>query len=494
MSFLEDQRSSIPPESPTAPPDTPAPKVNFLSVLKNGGFRNLWLGQIVSQTGDYFSFLALTVIVSGFYKDLQETTLAVTGLMISFSLPRLLFGLLAGVFVDRWDRRITMLVSDIVRAGLALLMIPAFMAHNLLLLYALSFIMGAFGTLFLPSKGALIPNLVPFEQLLSANSLSQTSQMLAILIGPALAGFTLGTAGTGNEWVAFIVDSASFIVSAIAIWLIRIPKHLSHPATKDEGRRTKDEGRRTKDELNQSAIRIPNSAIGRVWQELLVGLKALVLNRAMATLAIIFSLTMLGVGAINVLWVIYLKTRFGFDGSELAWRFSLLDIVFGAGMIVASVVIGNFMASIAPKWLLVIALIGVGAVLVIFVTIPDYWFFLVGNIVLGIFVAPIEVGGGTLMQIVVPNSQLGRVTGGFATMTDSATILSMSVAGAIGSIIGIPMVFALGGAVCVIMGFASWFLLPPVTLKDRVDDSQAREAEPLLASQGSPASSNLIGN
>ncbi len=482
MSLVEDQISSIPPESPTAPPDTPSPKINFLSVLKNGGFRNLWLGQIVSQTGDYFSFLALTVIVSGFYKDIEQTTLAVTGLMISFSLPRLLFGLLAGVFVDRWDRRITMLVSDIVRAGLALLMIPAFMAHDLLLLYALSFIMGGFGTLFLPSKGALIPNLVPSEQLLSANSLSQTSQMLAILIGPALAGFTLATAGTGNEWVAFVVDSASFVVSAIAIWLIRIPKHLSK-ATKDD----------------QSAIRNPQSAmeksaIGRVWQELLVGLKALVLNRTMATLTIIFTLTMLGVGAINVLWVIYLKTRFGFDGSELAWRFSLLDIVFGAGMIVSSVVIGNFMASLAPKWLLVIALTGVGAVLVVFLVIPDYWFFLVGNIFLGIFVAPIEVGGSTLIQIVVPNRQLGRVTGGFATMTNSATILSMSVAGAVGATIGIPMVFVLAGVICVIMGFASWFLLPPVTLKDKVDETQPREAEALLASQAPPASTNLVGN
>jgi MFS family permease len=474
MSLLEDEISSIPPASPTAPPDAPPPKINFFTVLKQSGFRNLWLGQIVSQIGDYFAFLALTVVVSGFSTDLQQITLQVTGLMISFTLPRLIFGLLAGVFVDRWDRRRTMLFSDIARAGITLLMIPAFLASNLFAIYALAFVMSAVATLFNPAKGALIPNLVPTEQLLAANSLSQTSQTLAILIGPALAGFTLKTVGTGNEWVAFIVDSVSFAISAIAIWLIRIPPHLSQPTPQPD----------------QSAIRNSQSAIGRVWQELLVGLKALFLNRTMATLTAIFTITMLGIGAINVLWVIYLKTRFGFDGTELAWRFGLTDVAFAVGMILASVVAGNFLARLAPKWFIVFSLIGIGVGLAVFVLISDYWVFLAANVLLGIFVAPIETGVGTLMQIVVPNSQLGRVGGGFATVSDSATLLSMGAAGALGSLLGIPMVFVIAGVLCTIMGFAAWALLPNVTLKDKPDDTTSsssseghaplglREAEP----------------
>jgi MFS transporter, DHA3 family, macrolide efflux protein len=458
MSIIEDEISTIPPNSPTGAEDTPPAKVNFLTVIKHSGFRNLWLGQIVSQIGDYFAFLALTVVVSGFSSDLQQTTLSVTALMISLTLPRLVFGLLAGVFVDRWDRRRTMLFSDIVRAGITLLMIPAVMASNLLAICTLAFAMSTVATLFNPAKGALIPNLVPTEQLLAANSLSQTSQMLAILIGPALAGFTLKAVGTGNEWVAFIVDSVSFAISAIAIWLIRIPKHLSKPA---------DDRPPTNDHLSG----LNQSAIGRVWQELLVGLKALFLSRTMATLTGIFAVVMLGIGAVNVLWVIYLKTRFGFQGSELAWRFGLLDIAFAAGMVVASVVAGNFLAHLAPKWFIVFALVGAGVGLIVFVIISDYWLFLVANIALGLFVAPIETGAGTLMQIVVPNNQLGRVGGGFATVADSASVVSMGVAGAVGSIVGIPVVFALAGILCVLMGLASWVLLPALTLKDKVEDS-----------------------
>ena len=79
MSLLEDEISSIPPESPTGPRDAARPKVNFLTVLKNSGFRNLWLGQIVSQIGDYFAFLALTVVVSSFSHDVEQATLQCHG-------------------------------------------------------------------------------------------------------------------------------------------------------------------------------------------------------------------------------------------------------------------------------------------------------------------------------------------------------------------------------------------------------------------------------
>src|SRR6266498_3143609 len=84
-------------------------RVTFVTILRNRNFRNLWLGQVISQMGDYFAFLAIMVVVGGFSQDVGETTKQVSGVMIATTLPRLLFGVLAGVFVDRWDRRLTML-------------------------------------------------------------------------------------------------------------------------------------------------------------------------------------------------------------------------------------------------------------------------------------------------------------------------------------------------------------------------------------------------
>src|SRR5262245_47451298 len=136
-------------------------RVNFLTVLRNRNFRNLWIGQVVSQMGDYFAFLAIMVVVGGFSQNVGEATQQMAGVMLATPLHRLVCGVLAGVFVDRWDRRLTMLASDLIRPALTLAMIPAFMSKNLLLMYVLSFAMSTVGTFFVPAKGALIPKMVP---------------------------------------------------------------------------------------------------------------------------------------------------------------------------------------------------------------------------------------------------------------------------------------------------------------------------------------------
>ncbi len=216
------------PDSPGPPPSEG--RANFATVLRHAGVRNLWLGQIGSQVGDYFAILALLVVMSGFQRGTAETTATVSGLLIALTLLRFVFGLLAGVFVDRWDRRRTMIGSDLLRVALALAFIPAFLSHQLAALYALAFALSAISMLFIPAKGALIPWLVPAAQLASANALSQTSQMLAQFVGPALAGATFATLGTGNQWIAFVIDGVSFLVSAGSTWLVRVPPAAAPPA------------------------------------------------------------------------------------------------------------------------------------------------------------------------------------------------------------------------------------------------------------------------
>lgn len=433
-----------------------APKANFLTVMRNANFRNLWAGQLVSQVGDYFAFLAMLIIVSGFYEDTQTTTLAVSGMMLASSLPRLLFGMLAGVFVDRWDRRMTMLVSDLLRVGLSLALVPAVMSQNLWAMYALGFMLSTVGTLFLPAKGAIIPSLVPKDQLIAANSLSQTTQFLSFLLGPALGSTTLAIAGEGNAWVAFVVDAASYVISAIAIWMIRVPKELTSPA-------------RVTTAVSEA------SAVRRVWDEMVVGIKLMFVNTTMSTLAVVFMVTMLGVGAVNVLWVVYLKMQFGYGEAELAWRFGLLDICFAVGMLVSTAIVGNFLSQLAPKWFIVVALIGAGVFIAPTGYIPDYALLALLTLGMGVFVAPINTGASTLMQIVVPNEKLGRANGGISTITESATVTSMSLAGFLGWLIGVPAVFLIGGLLCIAAGVLAWVRLPALTLKDM---PQAEVVEP----------------
>jgi MFS family permease len=428
----------------------PAQRVTFLHVIRNRGFRNLWLGQVISQMGDYFAFLAMMVIVSGFSPEQEDMTLAVSGMMISLTLPRLLFGVLAGVFVDRWDRRRTMIVSDVLRAGLILAMIPVFMAQNLPLMYALAFLMSSLGTLFNPAKSALIPRLVPKEQLLAANSLSQTSQMLATLAGPALAGASFQLAGPGNQWFAFLIDSVSFLVSAVAIWRIVVPA--APPAEEAAPRATSPN---------------PGAAARQVWREMLVGLRAVALNRAIAVTTLVLGVALLGVGAINVLWVVFLRQRFGYDTTELAWRVSIQDIAVGVGMIAASIAVGNYLSHVSPKWLIVFSMIGIGIAIGATGYMPNYWSITVVSLLIGIFNAPINAGVSTLVQLIVPNNQLGRVSGGLGTVIDAAALTSMSMAGVLGATLGIPLVFLLAGALTVLMGLVAWVLIPAVSARSQ---------------------------
>lgn len=426
-------------------------KVTFFTILRNRNFRNLWLGQIISQMGDYFAFLAILVVVGTFSQDVDETTQQVSIVMIATTLPRLLFGVLAGVFVDRWDRRLTMLASDLIRPALTLAMIPAFMSKNLWLMCILAFVMSAVGTFFNPAKGALIPKMVPTEHLTAANALSQTSMMAAFVLGPALAGAIFFLAGAGNEWIAFVLDAASYVVSAFAIWMIRMPKEDTKPAPE-----TTTEG----------------SALGRVGKELVVGIKALAFNRVMATLTVVFAITMLGVGALNVLWVSFLKSAFGYtDSAELGWRFAVIDIAFFAGMVLASIAVGNFLSNRPPKEYIVWGLIVFGVGMLPLGYLPDYWLVVAVMFVVGLAVAPIETGVMTLMQISVPNHQLGRVGGGIGTVSETASLGSMGMAGLLGAAIGIPFVFLLSGVMCILAGIVALAGLPNLTLKDApVDD------------------------
>jgi MFS family permease len=461
---MSDAARNEPIETAPTPIDANKEKpVNFLTLLRNANFRNLFIGQMISQVGDYFAFLGISIVVATTFATTDaETTAMVSLVFISLGLPRLIFGILSGVFVDRWDRRMIMLASDLIRPILTLAMIPALMSQNIWFVCVVAFLLSAVGTFFIPAKGAIIPSMVPTEQLTAANALIQTSSTLGFFIGPALAGATFALLGAANAWIAFVIDAFSYLVSAFAIWLIRMPKESTHA------------GPRTAEDMLAASS---GTALGRVWSELKVGLKALLLNRTIAILALVFGLTMLGIGALNVLWVIFLKSGYGYDATELGWRFALVDVAFFAGMVLAGFIVGNFLTKLAPKQFIVWGLIIAGAMITPIGLAPDYWVLVVVWFLAGLAVAPINTGVATLMQIVVPNSQLGRVGGGIATVSEVANITSMALAGVLGAMLGAAIVIGLSGVMLILAGVLALVGLPATTLADKVDEDQTAPEE-----------------
>jgi MFS family permease len=156
----------------------------MLGVLRRRNFALLWLGGLVSMAGDWMLYIALPFYVY----EISGSTLATGAMFMAETLPRVLLGTMAGVFVDRWDRRLTMIVADVLRAALLLLLLLVRTVDQLWIVYLVAFAEAAISQFFNPAVSALLPRLVDEKQLLRANSLNAATGEAVRLSAPALGG------------------------------------------------------------------------------------------------------------------------------------------------------------------------------------------------------------------------------------------------------------------------------------------------------------------
>lgn len=181
--------------------------------LRDPDFFRLWVGQFVSVIGDKIDTIALAVLVYNATGSMLQM-----GIMLGVSaLPSVLFGVVAGVYVDRWDRRRTMIASDLIRAVLVL-SIPFVVSFGVAWAYVVAFFVSTVSLLFEPAKRSFIVEIVPRGQLMTANSLDNATSSVSELAGLAFGGALIALLDVRT---AFLIDSATFVVSAIAIWSIR---------------------------------------------------------------------------------------------------------------------------------------------------------------------------------------------------------------------------------------------------------------------------------
>src|SRR5207253_6888295 len=235
----------------------------MLAVLRQRHFALLWVGGLISGLGD--GALRLTL---PFYVYVRTGSVLATGAMFVVPLlPSLLLGSLAGVFVDRWDRRRTMIAADLTRAMLILLLLAVQSRDWLWLVYAVGFLEAALSQFFRPATSALVPRLVGEGHLQAANSVVAVSDGLIGVVGPAVGGLLLGLLGLPSVVLA---DSASYLLSGLLIALIRVP---AEPAAGLEA---------------PASPAVPPPATTAawivVWREWLDGLRLMTTERAIAVL------------------------------------------------------------------------------------------------------------------------------------------------------------------------------------------------------------------
>ena len=192
--------------------------VGYIELLRNNAaFRKLWLGQVVSQTGDWFNTIALYTIILNLTGSGRDIGL----LLVARFLPSVVFGPLSGVVADRFSRRSIMIVSDLLRAVVVLGFLLVRRADQLWIIYVLTVFQLALSTFFEPAKTAAIPSVVSDRELVAANAISAVTWSVMLTLGAAIGGVITGWFGTD---VSFILDSLTFVLSAVLIAGVHLPK------------------------------------------------------------------------------------------------------------------------------------------------------------------------------------------------------------------------------------------------------------------------------
>ena len=189
----------------------------FLALLRrNHNYRNTWIGQVVSEVGDHFNNIAVFSLAL----KLTGSGMVVTFVMLSRAVPAILAGPLAGVVLDRVDRKRVMIASDLIRAVVALGFVLAWKQQSTSLLYVFSALLMLASPFFTSGRAAILPSIATKEELHTANSLTQTTQWTTLSVGAFLGGTSVMQ--FGYEW-PFVFNSLSFLVSAFCISRLALP-------------------------------------------------------------------------------------------------------------------------------------------------------------------------------------------------------------------------------------------------------------------------------
>ena len=399
----------------------------YLALIRNRNFSLLWTGQLISFFGDRIHQVALGVLLIDLGTPLDlGIALAMT------AAPNVLLGPLAGALVDRWDRRVTMIVCDVLRAGLVLL-VPVVVTIEMWMVYALAFAVATIGLLFRPAKNAVVPAIVDEDQLVTANSASSINETIADLIGYPIAAAIVATLA-GIIGAAFVLDAGTYLVSALLIYGMTVPA--------------------------QDLVRVPFS-VRAIWHEMGEGWSYLTHQAELFWNTVISTVAQLAFGAEIVCSFIY--AREVLDQSRLAFpeNYGWMMSALGLGSVIGGLVIGGFAtrARKGPMTISGFVLLGAAMIAAGMVTNPYLaicLFFAIGVANMLYLVPTI-----TLFQERTPQRLFGRVVSTRQALTFGAMAISMGLAGWLTGIIGSAEVLMLGGAMIAIAGLAG-ILIPAV--------------------------------
>lgn len=400
----------------------------MLAVIRQRNFALLWCGQLISMLGDW----ALLVVLPFYVYQRTGSALATGAMFIVETLPRLFLGSVAGVFVDRWNRRWTMIAADFSRAFILLPLLLLHGSNSIWLVYVVAFVETTLSQFFSPAFGAMLPILVEERHLTAANSLNSLGEELTRLIGPTLGGAMFGLLRLNSVVLA---DSFSYVFSGIMILLIVLPvSAIDVPA---------------------SDVPSGKSPLLNVWREWLAGLRLMRKERLIAALFIIVGTAMIGEGAGRAIFVPFLSQVAGNNAIIFSWILTAQ----GVGGVVGSLVLNRVDKLIGPFRLVSFGALATGLLSMIEVTLPKLPVVLICTGLAGAPVVFFYVAVYTLLQGRAEDRYRGRIFGAYANNNTVLLLIGLFASSFLGDRIGIRSTMYLSGLFYFLAGVVAFILL-----------------------------------
>jgi len=382
--------------------------LSFRDVLRIPVMRRVWYAQVISLFGDFLALFAVIAVVSF---TMHGTARQLTSLQIAYMLPIVFVGPIAGVFVDRWPLKPTLISSDLLRAALALLLIPATRVwHVYLVLAALSCVSAFFG----PAQTVTIRSHVPTPGLMSANALMQIAFMGSRIVGPAAAGFMVAHF---TPSACYAIDVLSFLVSAGLIASVAIHRPVSLLAPSGS----------------------PRNRIHAIWVDMVAGMRFIIHHAAILFFVLAMAAGLFTIGCFGPLISLYVRDTL----HASAGLFGYVSGMVGVGLLVGTQVVRIIARKASDIGLVLLGLLGIGAGVLLLGAVPHIVATLAATFTIGFAFAAIMVPAQTLIQRETPPDMLGRVGSTNASVIFLGQILGLAVSGMLAEIVGVRTVFFL---------------------------------------------------
>jgi Na+/melibiose symporter-like transporter len=403
-------------------------------------FRFLIGAGLISLIGDNI----LGVGIAFYVYDLTGSTLAAAATLLSVYLPSILLSSVAGVFVDRWNRKVTMVGSNLILAvGLA----PLLLVHDrgdVWIVYAVAAFEGIVELFFAPAEQAMVPRLVGDADLTTANAVNGQMRDVSRLIGSALGGIVIATGGLA---VLAIADAATFVASAVLIARIRASGRVAAGQPESE---------------HPSATVAPSRlrALADEWR---AGIRLALSQQVLRVILLFTFIVMLGEGIMGTLFVPFVRDVLHGSGQD----YGLIVAVQAIGGVVGGLVAATLGQRASP-----VLMFGVGAVLFGFVDLTMFlyplvyvavWPAIACMIIVGVPGAVLMAGYNTLLQRNTTDAFRGRVFGALGAIRGIAVVTGTIVAGVLGELLPVVAVISYQGVGYMLAGVTILFLLAGTT-------------------------------